>query len=243
MEKNQFSIWIGNVAKYTEGNLDGKWVDLPKSDEELQEIINGISNNGQDEVMIFDFDINENLAYLRDDISEYSSIEELNTLAQLLSLQEEHPAAELYISHAGNMTITEICNVLMQEDELPYMRYEFEGSDNPEVMRNMSDETKLGYTLLERDISLKTLLENREIGSSTLIHYINVEDIGRDMVMSGYAEVGEFGWYDTQAVQPELELYTVDDVKEHIQEMQIKEQKHQQRILDERVINKNGPKL
>lgn len=238
MEKNQFSIWIANLTKYTEGNLDGKWVELPKSEEELQEIINSISNNRQDEVMIFDFDINESLAYLRDDISEYSNIADLNTLAQLLSLQEEHPAAELYISHAGNMTIAEICNVLMQEDELPYMRYEFDGSDNPEVMRNMSDETKLGYTLLERDVSLKVLLENREIGSSTLNHYINVEGIGRDMIMSGYAEVGEHGWYDTQAAQPELELYTLDDVKEYIKEVQLKEQKHQQRILNER-----GPKL
>ena len=81
MEKNQFSIWIANLAKYTEGNLDGQWVELPKSEEELRSIINSISNNGKDEVMIFDFDIDENLAYLRDDVSEYSNIYELNILA------------------------------------------------------------------------------------------------------------------------------------------------------------------
>ena len=233
----KISIWVGNLAKYNEGNLSGKWVELPQSEEKLQETINSISNNGQDEIMIFDFEIDESLAYIRSDVSEYSNISELNLLAQLFALREEHPAAELYISHAGNLTISEIINVLMQEDELPYMRYEFEGVDNPDVMRNLSDEAKLGYTLLESNSTLKMLVD-AEVGSSTLIHYINVEDIGRDMVFSGYAEVGEHGWYDTQATQPELEMYSMEDVKEYIKYAQIREQKYQQRVLNER-----GPKL
>ena len=157
----------------------------------------------------------------------------------MLALKEEHPGAELYISHAGNLTIGEICNVLMQEEQLPYMEYEFEGSDNPEVIRNMSSETKLGYTLLESNIALKKMLEDTEIGSSTLNHYIDVEGIGRDMILSGYADVGEDGWYDPQATQPELEKYTMDDIKEYIKENQEMEQK----VSVEPVITSKGPKL
>ena len=32
---NPISVLVGNLRKYNEGNLDGKWLNLPMSDEEL----------------------------------------------------------------------------------------------------------------------------------------------------------------------------------------------------------------
>lgn len=79
-------IYVTNLGKYNEGELVGEWVDLPVSDEELQDVYRriGISDEpdeyGQvyEEVFITDYETDIDGIYVR----EYDNIQELNKLAE-----------------------------------------------------------------------------------------------------------------------------------------------------------------
>ncbi|HFI0464387.1 TPA: antirestriction protein ArdA [Streptococcus suis] len=71
-------VYITNLGKYNEGELVGKWIDLPISQEELQEVFNEIGINDQyEEYFITDYEA----AF---DIGLYDSIEKLNRKAEVL---------------------------------------------------------------------------------------------------------------------------------------------------------------
>ena len=76
-------IFITNLGKYCEGYLVGKWVQLPISDDKLDEVLKEI---GIDEYYeeTFISDCENDIIGLNDVISEYSSISVLNKLAQRL---------------------------------------------------------------------------------------------------------------------------------------------------------------
>ena len=68
-------ICITNLREYTVGRLTSEWVDLPAEKEALQEITNRLSNNGQDELFISDYETDIGIILLT-----YDSIESLNNL-------------------------------------------------------------------------------------------------------------------------------------------------------------------
>lgn len=69
-------IFISNLRKYNEGQIIGKWVSLPC--EGLEEVLHKISNNGNDELFISDYETD--ISGLK--VSEYDNILELNTIAE-----------------------------------------------------------------------------------------------------------------------------------------------------------------
>ena len=84
--------YITNLGKYNEGELIGKWISLPISEEELEQVLQEIGINEEYEEYFFaDYDCEVSL-----NLSEYESIEHLNELAEKLESDIIKAVAELY---------------------------------------------------------------------------------------------------------------------------------------------------
>lgn len=94
------SIFITNLAKYNAGELFGEWVDLPLDDDELEEKMHQIADNGtdcDDELFITDYE-----APFK--IDEYDSIEKINEKAQRIDDldEEEQDVLEAYLDDVSD---------------------------------------------------------------------------------------------------------------------------------------------
>lgn len=69
-------IFISNLKEYNEGQIIGEWVDLPC--EGLEEVLDKISNNGNYELFISDYETD--ISGLK--VSEYDNILELNDMTE-----------------------------------------------------------------------------------------------------------------------------------------------------------------
>lgn len=69
-------IFISNLKEYNEGQIIGEWVSLPC--EGLEEVLDKISNNGNDELFISDYETD--ISGLK--VSEYDNILELNDMTE-----------------------------------------------------------------------------------------------------------------------------------------------------------------
>ena len=76
-------IFVTNLGRYNEGYLVGKWVKLPVSEDKLNEVLKEIGINEYYEEY-FITDCENYIIGLNDVISEYSSVQALNSLAQRL---------------------------------------------------------------------------------------------------------------------------------------------------------------
>lgn len=83
----KIKVFVTNLGKYNEGELIGEWLDLPATDDELDELLSRIGINSQYEEY-FITDCETDIAGLA--IGEYDSLSELNDYAaQLVSLDED----------------------------------------------------------------------------------------------------------------------------------------------------------
>lgn len=87
----EFKIFLTNLGKYNEGELVGKWVDLPCADlkKELAKI--GVDGNKYGEYFITDYDCS--FDYARVGLGEYESLNYLNKLAE--KMEEVDDASNL----------------------------------------------------------------------------------------------------------------------------------------------------
>lgn len=77
-------IFLTNLGKYNEGELIGEWVELPVSQEELQEVFKHIGINEEyEEYFITDYECD---FY---EVGEYESIDTLNEIAERLEELDE----------------------------------------------------------------------------------------------------------------------------------------------------------
>lgn len=235
MTEAPFEIWVGNLAAYTEGRLVGEWIPLPQKEERLDEAIAKISRNRKDEIMIMDYSIRSNCRFMKDYINEWDDVKELNTIARLIG-DEEHRKVEAYLESDSGLSLLEIANLFMQEDEIPFYPYEFEGSDNLKVMYTLSNEKKMGYTILESDMELKNQLESMQIDGVSVLSYLDVEAIGRDYSYNN-ATLYEDGYYNMSENRLDLKLYTMKEIEEEIaeREQSAEEKKEEEETQEEEI--------
>lgn len=69
----RIAIYVGNLRQYNEGTLCGEWINLPADD--LDDVLARLSNGGEDELHISDYDAPFKVA-------EYADIHELNEVAE-----------------------------------------------------------------------------------------------------------------------------------------------------------------
>lgn len=93
-------IFISNLKEYNNGKIIGEWVSLPC--EGLEEVLNKISNNGNDELFISDYETD--ISNLK--ISEYEDSLQLNEIAEEIEemREDELIAFQAYLEqYANNM--------------------------------------------------------------------------------------------------------------------------------------------
>ena len=84
--------FVINLGRYNEGHLDGEYLKLPATTEDVQALLRRIHVDGirYEEVLVRDYETD--IPGLYDCLGEYESIDELNYLASLLDDMEEQEA-------------------------------------------------------------------------------------------------------------------------------------------------------
>lgn len=81
-----FRVYITNLAAYNEGELKGKWIELPLSREELKKEIESILRPGDEEIFITDYENSYDYS-----VHEYDNLSDLNTFAERLESLDVEP--------------------------------------------------------------------------------------------------------------------------------------------------------
>lgn len=153
-------IYLTNLRKYNEGELIGEWVELPVSNEELQEVFKRIGINEEyEEYFITDYECD---FY---EVGEYENLDTLNNIAaQIEELdEEENKVVKALMSELG-YTLDEAIDKVNSGDYRIY--YDCD---------NMTD---IAYQLVEECGYLENVPDN-------VARYFDYESFGRDLGIEG----------------------------------------------------------
>ena len=126
-------IYITNLGKYNEGYLIGKWVKLPVADDVLDRVLEAIGiDEYYEEYFITDYETE--IVGVGNSIGEYSSLTELNRLAERLEslCQYDADKLEAVLEYTSCRGVTELMELI---DEL----------DNFDLLPDVDDDEDLGY--------------------------------------------------------------------------------------------------
>ena len=167
MEERRIAIYLTNLGKYVEGCLVYELVKLPIDKEKLDEVLTSIGINEQyEEVFISDYETT--LSNLH--ISEYSSIQELNELAERLDGLADHDYEKLaaILECESSMSIAEVLETI---DEL----------DNYDLLEGVDSDSSLaeyyidnGYIFCDIPDNIKMYLDTDRLGRAIRLESLNV---------------------------------------------------------------------
>ena len=108
-------VFLTNLGKYNEGYLIGEWLELPATQEQIDETMAKIGINEEyEEYFITDYETNINI-----ESGEYSNIDELNKIAdELESLNEDDDIIRTILSYTNN--IQETIDIINRGDYIIY---------------------------------------------------------------------------------------------------------------------------
>lgn len=161
--ENMINVYITNLGKYNEGCLIGKWLRLPAADEEIEEVLKEIGIDGvlYEEYFFTDWECIEGI-----EINEYSSLEELNKIAETLEgLTEED---------------IKICECLMKNEGCSLE--EALNKKDQRIILNLDDDTSLdSYSSLAYAYIDNFYGYVNGLDKETLARYFDFESFGRDL--------------------------------------------------------------
>ena len=180
-------LYLANLGKYNEGILKGEWVELPLSETELEEVMVNIGvahydkegnfvpyvietdENGYEyvyeEYAIHDYETDLNIS-----ISEYSSLNDLNTVAEIVEDFELDQVNALL--DGGVIDMKDLLEGNINEIIQNYGFIELEPT--------MNEEQEVGYAYVDEICGGPECL-SKEI----LERYFDYEAFGRDILLSG----------------------------------------------------------
>ena len=135
-------IFITNLGRYNEGYLVGKWVKLPVCEEVLDKVLKEIGiNEYYEEYFITDYE--NDIVGIGDVISEYSSVQALNELAQRLEDLSADEADKLgaVLEYEACRSVSEVLELLDKLDEF-------------DLLTDVNDDEELGYYYAEEYCSI-----------------------------------------------------------------------------------------
>lgn len=153
-------IYLTNLGKYNEGILQGEWVELPVSQDELKEVFKRIGINEQyEEYFITDYECD---FY---EVGEYENLDTLNEIAEKLNEleEEESTVAKALMSECG-YTLDEAIEKVNNGDYRIYSE--------------CNDMTDVAYEVVEECGYLNNVPEN-------VARYFDYEAFGRDLGIEG----------------------------------------------------------
>ena len=135
-------IYLTNLGRYNEGYLVGKWVKLPVCEEVLDKVLKEIGiNEYYEEYFITDYE--NDIVGIGDVISEYSSVQALNELAQRLEELSDDEADKLgaVLEYEACRSVSEVLELLDKLDEF-------------DLLTDVTDDEELGYYYAEECCSI-----------------------------------------------------------------------------------------
>ena len=168
-------IFITNLGMYNEGYLVGKWVKLPVSEDKLDEVLKAIGiNEYYEEFFISDFE-NEQIIGLSEVVSEYSSVQALNKLAQRLEELSDDEADKLgaVLEYEACRSVSDVLELLDKLDEF-------------DLLTDVTDDEELGYYYAEEYCSID-IPENIQ-------PYFDYEAYGRDIRLESSCLYTSYGF-------------------------------------------------
>lgn len=159
---NEVKVWVGNLGKYNEGNLVGRWIELPIDEDDLEKVLESIGIDNEDFFILFiaDYDIH----FDSKELGEYTSIERLNEIAERYNDLEEYEK-EVFNEISTDFKLDEAFDIVEDGD---YMIYS-----------NCDDMGDVAMQYVE-----ETGLLNNVPGD--LVDYFDYQSYGRDMEINGY---------------------------------------------------------
>ena len=105
---------LTNLGKYNEGELVYKWIHLPISDKELSQVLKDIGIDGISYEEYFITDYNCDIDGVYDKLGEYTSIRDLNALAERFDCMSSHEIEkfEAIMKAFGASDVTEMINII-----------------------------------------------------------------------------------------------------------------------------------
>ena len=167
-------IFITNLGKYTEGYLIGKWVKLPVSEDKLNEVLEAIGiNEYYEEYFITDYE-NEIIG-IGDVISEYSSVQALNELAQRLEDLSDDEVDKLgaVLEYEACRSVSEVLELLDKLDEF-------------DLLTDVTDDEELGYYYAEEYCCIDI--------PESIQPYFDYEKYGRDVRLQSCCLYTSYGF-------------------------------------------------
>ena len=170
-------IFITNLGRYNEGYLVGKWVKLPVCEDVLDKVLKeiGIDNEYYEEYFITDTDCENGIIGIGDVISEYSSVQALNELAQRLEELSDDEADKLgaVLEYEACRSVSDVLELLDKLDEF-------------DLLTDVTDDEELGYYYAE---------EYRCIDIPEHIQpYFDYEKFGRDVRLQSSCLYTSYGF-------------------------------------------------
>lgn len=156
------NVYITNLGKYNEGYLIGKWLKLPATDEEINNVLKEIGIDGlvYEEYFFTDWECIEGI-----EISEYSSLNELNEIAETLE----------------NLSKDEIkiCECIMKNEGCS-LDEAIEKKDD-RIIINLDDTSLDTYSNLAYSYINEIYGDVNGLDKETLARYFDFESFGRDL--------------------------------------------------------------
>ncbi|MCQ2740416.1 MAG: antirestriction protein ArdA [bacterium] len=158
------NVWIGNLAMYNAGILHGEWVDMTSDFETIKEVSNLISNGGQDEIFIADYESDFNIK-----VDEYDSLEEIRERIEMYT-----DLVDAYADYAADIldaVTTHTSHVEEQRDIICGERFR--------IYTDCSTMSAVAEQILEETGELDSLPDFAR-------RYFDFEAYGRDLDIEGY---------------------------------------------------------
>lgn len=159
---NEVKVWVGNLGKYNEGNLVGKWIELPINEDDFEKVLEsiGIDNEQYEEIFMADYDV----PFDSKELGEYTSIEKLNDIAERYDCLRDNEK-EVFNEISDEFKLDEAFDIV----ENGYYMIYFGCDDMEDVAIQYVDDTGLLDSI-----------------PNDLIDYFDYNSYGRDMEINGY---------------------------------------------------------
>ena len=170
---DNISIYITNLGKYNEGYLMGEWVKLPVPADKLDEVLARIGIDGEyEEYFITDYEA----SFANLNLSEYTSIEALNSFAERLDEMESWEVEKLaaVLEYETVSSITEIMDIIDHLDDF-------------DILADVEDDEGLGRYYAEEFCTLEAVPEY-------LRSYFDYEAYGRDIRLESVGCYTSYGF-------------------------------------------------
>lgn len=167
---SKIKVYIANLGKYNEGELVGKWLELPiDMSDEWEEFKQSIQIDGEEyeEWAIHDYEAPEGIK-----IDENDNIEELNELAEQMEELDEHDEKKLL--------------ALIEWGYYSDVKEAVENIENFVLYEDINTEEELGDYYIEEGL-MGDIPDNIKF-------YIDTEKLGRDISIEAEGCFTKYGW-------------------------------------------------